>query len=129
EAGGATSRLYESDDPFDAGHITPGSSVEVVDEDDVPLPQGEVGRIRHRSFGMVHEYVGEPEATARAFRGGWFYPGDLGFIRSDGGLTLTGRETEVLNAGGVKIDPNRVDHAAMENPSVSDACCFEYTSA
>lgn len=128
EAGGATARLYESDDPFDAGHPIPGSIVEIVDENDEPVPQGTVGRIRHRSFGMVHEYLGDPEGTARAFRDGWFYPGDLGFIRPDGGLTLTGRETEVLNAGGVKIDPARIDHAALRVPGVREACSFEYAA-
>jgi acyl-CoA synthetase (AMP-forming)/AMP-acid ligase II len=75
---------------------------------------------------MVHEYLGAPDATRRAFRDGWFYSGDLGFIRPDGGLALTGRETEVLNAGGVKVDPVRLDHFAIANANVTDACSFEY---
>jgi acyl-coenzyme A synthetase/AMP-(fatty) acid ligase len=125
----ATSRLYETEDPSNAGWILPDSQVEIVDEDDQPLPVGTAGRVRHRSPGMVHEYLGNPEATARAFRDGWFYSGDLGLIRPDGGLTLTGRESEVLNAGGVKIDPNRLDHFALENPKVIDACSFEYATA
>ena len=128
EAAIATSRLYESDDPSNAGQILPGSQVEVVDDDDRALPAGTAGRIRHRSPAMVHEYLGNPEATARAFRDGWFYSGDLGFIRPDGGLTLTGRETEVLNAGGVKIDPTRLDHFALRDPNVLDACSFEYVT-
>lgn len=128
EAGGATARLYESDDPFDAGQVQPGSVIEIVDENDEPLPDGETGRIRHRSFGMARGYLGNPEATARAFRDGWFYPGDLGFIRPDKGLTLTGRESEILNAGGVKIDPTRLDHFALLNPKVSDAASFEYAT-
>lgn len=129
EAGGAASRLYESDDPFDAGQISPGSVVEIVDENDEVLTDGQEGHIRHRGPGMVHEYLGDPEATARAFRDGWFYPGDLGFIRPDKGLTLTGRAAEVLNAGGVKIDPNRIDHIALQNPGVIDACSFDYPTA
>ena len=126
EAGAATRRLYESDDPFDLGQISPGSVVEIVDEDDRPLPQGETGRIRHRSPGMTRGYLGDPDATAKNFKDGWFYPGDLGFIRDDGGLSLAGRETEILNAGGVKIDPNRIDHAALQHPRVIDACSFNY---
>lgn len=128
EAGGATSRLYESDDPFDAGRPIPGSTIEVVDDDDQPVPAGVTGRIRHRGYGMAQGYLGDPEATARAFRGGWFYPGDLGLLRPDGGLTLTGRESEVLNAGGVKIDPALLDHAAMRDPKVTEACSFAYTT-
>jgi acyl-CoA synthetase (AMP-forming)/AMP-acid ligase II len=126
EATIATSRLYESENPSDAGQILADSDLEIVDENDRVLPIGQPGRIRHRSPGMVHEYLGNPEATARAFRDGWFYSGDLGFIRPDGGLTLTGRETELLNAGGVKIDPNRLDQFALRRSEVSDACSFDY---
>lgn len=126
EAGAGTSRVYASDDPFDAGHVAPGTQLEIVDDDDHVVPDGTEGRIRLRSFGMVHEYLGDPEASARAFRDGWFYPGDLGLIRPDGGLTLTGRESEVLNAGGVKIDPTRLDHAALAHPGIVEACSFEY---
>ena len=129
EATIATSRRYDSDDPSDAGQVLPGSTIEIVDDDDGPVPLGSPGRIRHRSPGMIHEYLGNPEASARAFRDGWFYSGDLGFLRPDGGLTLTGRESEVLNAGGVKVDPNRLDHAALGRPGVLDACSFDYETA
>jgi acyl-CoA synthetase (AMP-forming)/AMP-acid ligase II len=129
EATIATSRRYDSDDPSDAGQVLPGSTIEIVDDDDRPVALGSPGRIRHRSPGMIHEYLGNPEASARAFRDGWFYSGDLGFLRPDGGLTLTGRESEVLNAGGVKVDPNRLDHAALGRPGVLDACSFDYETA
>jgi acyl-CoA synthetase (AMP-forming)/AMP-acid ligase II len=126
EAGAATRRTTDSGDPFDVGRVQPGSEVQIVDDDDVEVPAGTVGRIRHRSLGMAEGYLGDDEATARAFRDGWFYPGDLGLFRPDGGLTLVGREAEVLNAGGVKIDPNRLDHAALGHPLVRDACSFAY---
>ncbi len=126
EAGGATVRPYETDDPTDAGHPMPGAELEIVDERDVPVPAGVVGRIRYRTPGMSTGYLGDPEASARAFRGGWFYPGDLGLRREDGGLTLAGREDERINAGGVKVDPSRVDHAALDHPGVRDACGFAY---
>jgi long-chain acyl-CoA synthetase len=126
EAGGIAVREYNSDDPFDAGRISPGTRVEIVDEDDTVLPDGEQGRIRVRSPGMAQEYIGNPAATRRAFKDGWFYPGDLGVIRPDKGLTLAGREAEVINAGGVKIDPTRLDHSALQFNGVIDACSFGY---
>ncbi|MDH6182573.1 long-chain acyl-CoA synthetase [Microbacteriaceae bacterium SG_E_30_P1] len=128
EAGGATIRPYESDDPFDVGHVQPGSTIEIVDEAGELVAPGEVGVIRHRSPGMAEGYLGNPEATAEVFRDGWFYPGDRGFFREDGGLTLAGRDSEVLNAGGVKFDPNLLDHAALDHPGVTDAASFTYTS-
>lgn len=129
EAGSATFRAYDTDDPFDAGPVAPGSAIEIVDDDDQPLPVGEVGRIRTRSFGMVRGYYNDPEATALGFKDGWFYPGDLGYLREDGGLSLAGRESEILNAGGVKVDPNRIDHLALEHELVLDAASFSYDSA
>ncbi|AMB60025.1 hypothetical protein AWU67_15460 [Microterricola viridarii] len=126
EATLASTRYYDSEDPFDAGHLFPGSRVQIVDEDDNELPVGEVGRIRHHNPYMVHEYLGNPEASRAVFKGEWFYPGDLGLIRPDGGLTLAGRASEVLNAGGVKIDPTQLDLFAVTNPLVIDAASFEY---
>lgn len=126
EAGGAARRVYTSADPYDAGQIQPGSTVEIVDEADRVVPTGVTGRIRHRAPGMATGYLGDPDATARTFRDGWFYPGDLGYLRDDGGLTLVGRETELLNAGGVKIDPSRIDHVALGHPGVREACSFAY---
>jgi len=127
EAGTATVRRDGFTDPFDLGHVAPGATVEIVDDEDEILPDGVEGRIRHRGFGMATGYLNDEAATARAFKGGWFYPGDRGFVRPDGGLTLTGRESELLNAGGVKVDPLRIDQAALEAIGVIDACSFEYT--
>jgi long-chain acyl-CoA synthetase len=129
EGGSAAIRRYESDDPYDAGQIMPGSTVEIVDDDDLVVPDGTIGRIRYRSFTMVDRYLGDPAASAKSFRDGWFYPGDLGLIRPDGGLTLAGRDAELLNAGGVKVDPNRLDQFALQRAGVQDACSFEYETA
>ncbi|WP_172829590.1 class I adenylate-forming enzyme family protein [Microterricola viridarii] len=121
-------RLTDSDDPFDGGQPHPRSDVQIVDENHVEVPDGQIGRIRHKSAYMIQEYVGNPAATLEAFTDGWFYPGDLGLIRPDGGLTLTGRVSEVLNAGGVKVDPATLDLFAVTHPLVSDAASFEYES-
>jgi long-chain acyl-CoA synthetase len=128
EAGMAFVRYYETEDPFDVGQLFPGARVEVVDDDDQVLPAGQTGNIRLQGPVMVHEYLGNPDASRESFKDGWFYPGDLGFIRPDGGLTLAGRSSELINAGGVKIDPARLDLFAVKNPKVRDACSFAYTT-
>lgn len=130
EAGGTAVREYNSEDPFDAGRISPGTRVEIVDENDAVLPDGEQGRIRVKSPGMAQEYLGNPEATRLSFKDGWFYPGDLGVVRpEDKGLTLAGRESEVINAGGVKIDPTRLEHFTLQFNGVTDACSFGYETS
>jgi long-chain acyl-CoA synthetase len=123
ETGTVTRRPYDSDDPYDAGEITPGTDVEIVDGDDRPLPAGEVGLIRYRRHLQATEYHDDPVSSELAFRDGWFYPGDLGSLDGQR-LRLAGRASEIVNAGGVKIDPSRVDAIAIEQPGVLDAAGF-----
>jgi long-chain acyl-CoA synthetase len=122
-------RDYETDDPFDVGVIDRPEDFQIVDENGALVPEGEVGLIRYRSPFMTHEYLGDAAGTSRAFVDGWFYPGDLGSIRPGNGLTLAGRSSELINAGGVKVDPMRLDFFATRQPSVLDAASFGYETA
>lgn len=124
EATLATERYADSEDPLFVGYLVPGAEVEIVDEDAQPVPTGEIGRVRHRHRTMAQGYIGDPEATRLAFVDGWFYPGDLARFRPDGGVELTGRTSERLNAGGVKIDANILDLFALEQIGVVDAAAF-----
>jgi acyl-CoA synthetase (AMP-forming)/AMP-acid ligase II len=103
------------------GFIAPNFAVEAADDSGQALPAGEVGHIRIRGRLCVDGYIGDPETSRRAFRNGWFYPGDLGAITADGMLVISGRETAVLNVGGEKVSPERVEHALMSYPAVAQA--------
>ena len=110
------------------GVVSPSAEVEVVDEADLPVPWGTPGRIRVRSEEMVTGYLDDPELTARFFRDGWFYPGDLGALSATGRLTLHGRETEVLELGGVRIAPEVIEDALLACQGVQDAAAFSVAS-
>jgi acyl-coenzyme A synthetase/AMP-(fatty) acid ligase len=99
----------------------PWVSMEVVDTAHRPLPPGQHGRIRIRSNGMTTSYMGDPEASAQAFHQGWFYPGDLGRLLPDGRVQVTGREGELINAGGVKTSPLPIRDFLVAQPGVRDA--------
>ena len=107
-----------------SGVVLPGCAIDIVDEADRPLPPGEEGRVRVRTPYMAQAYEGNPEQSARSFRGGFFYPGDFGCLALDGQLQLVGRETEIINRGGVKIDPATIDAVMLEQPWVRDAAAF-----
>ena len=126
EVGTVSARYTDSDDPFDAGLPTSGSTLEIVDESDQPVPAGVRGRVRCKRPLMSTGYFHDPDASAASFRDGWFYPGDYGTIQPDGTLTLRGRESEFINAGGVKVDPVQLDLFAVSLPGVTDACAFGY---
>jgi acyl-CoA synthetase (AMP-forming)/AMP-acid ligase II len=106
------------------GYVTPGMAVEIVDGEGARLGAGEVGMVRTRGPGLFAGYRDDPAATATALRDGWFYPGDLGALTADGLLTIEGRVAELMNLGGVKIDPGVVDAVAMTCPGVADAAAF-----
>jgi 2,3-dihydroxybenzoate-AMP ligase len=100
--------------------IWPGVRVEIVDDRDTPLPRGRAGRIRVRTPDMVDGYIGDPEATRRMFRDGWFYPGDLGILQGAHGLRILGRGDDLLNLGGRKFPPEALERAIMESMTLRD---------
>ena len=106
------------------GVISPSAEVEVVDENGAVLPPGSSGRIRVRTEEMVQGYLDAPELTARFFRDGWFYPGDLGFLDGSGRLTIQGRESELLDLGGVRLAPDAIEDLLLSCPGVKDAAAF-----
>ena len=129
EVGLIAKREEISSDENDVGYLVPGAQVEVVDEKDNPLPFGETGVIRwHRDF-MSNEYFQNPEATAAAFKGKWFYPGDTGRLTAEGQLFLAGRSSELINAGGVKLNPAAIDDFLIRYPGVADGASFSYAGS
>ncbi|HEX9397977.1 MAG TPA: class I adenylate-forming enzyme family protein [Burkholderiales bacterium] len=110
--------------PGSVGRAVQGIEIQVVDERDAPLPFASAGVLRMRRAGMPQEYFRNPEATARAFRDGWFYPGDRGRIDADGLLYIEGRVDDKLNLDGVKIEPVPIEQALEEYPAVAEAAAF-----
>ncbi|MCV2879402.1 acyl--CoA ligase [Sedimentimonas flavescens] len=98
--------------------------LELVEEDGRKVPPGREGIVRIRNGYLAKGYLGTPEAQTRAFRDGWFYPGDLGRWNPDGTFIVTGRLNEQFNIGGVKINAQLLDHAMLEVAGVRDVISF-----
>jgi len=109
-----------------AGILMPNVECQIVDEHQRPLPSGEEGIIRVRALAMAREYYRNEMATRESFKDGWFYPGDTGRLSPEGWLFLSGRVNELLNCGGVKLDPVDLDHFVQHVPGVEDAVVFGY---
>lgn len=107
--------------PGAAGYVRAGATVEVVDEDDKPLPPGREGLIRIRTDCMADSYLRDPITSARFFKNGWFYPGDLGVFADDGLLSVTGRQSDVINIGGMKLAPDALEAELEAVPGVDQA--------
>lgn len=111
-----------------AGYVTPGARIEIVDETDRPVPAGTDGIVRIASEFAVDRYIDDPIESAKVFRNGWFYPGDLGSLTPDNLLVISGRLNNILNIGGEKIAAERVEAALASFKGVRQAAVFIATS-
>ena len=120
------------DDPFEAavkpgGRVAPGVEVRVVDPDtDAERAVGEEGEIVVRGPTVMSGYYHDPEATAAAFRGGWFHSGDRGVRTAEGFIFYVGRLKDMLKVGGFNVAPQEIEsfmktHADIADVAVSTA--------
>lgn len=112
-----------------AGYLTPGIRIEIVDEADRPLAAGSEGIVRVRSEFAVDRYIDDPVESAKVFRDGWFYPGDIGRLDADNLLIISGRQNDVLNAGGGKIAAEKIEAALVAYKGVNEAAVFMAANA
>jgi len=111
------------------GPVRAQARVQIVSETGGILAPGHEGIVRVRSECQVPGYIGAPEDTARAFRDGWFHPGDLGYLSAAGELFITGRVGDQLNVGGVKINPLVIEGVMQAYPGVRESVCLAYPDA
>lgn len=105
------------------GHSS-GAQIQIVGNDGRPLPPDAVGEIWVRGRTVVRGYLDDPAATGRTFTDGWLHTGDLGSLSAAGELTLRGRIKELINRGGEKISPERVEDVLAGHPNVVEAAVF-----
>jgi acyl-coenzyme A synthetase/AMP-(fatty) acid ligase len=110
--------------PGAVGFIWPGVEVQALDEAGQPLAAGREGVLRIRSGMTASGYLAEDGIPSERFVDGWFHSGDIGTVWPDGMLTITGRTTDVINAGGVKVHPQVIESVLLKLPTVLDAAAF-----
>jgi fatty-acyl-CoA synthase len=92
----------------------------IVDENDRDVPTGQVGELVVRGPNVFAGYWGLPEATAEAFRGGWFHTGDLGRVDAEGFITLVDRKKDMIITGGENVYPIEVEQVLYRHPAVRE---------
>lgn len=116
---------------LDAGHVVDKAGsigrvamhVEglIVDDDGRSVAAGAVGELIVRGPNVFSGYWMRPDATADAFRGGWFHTGDLGRIDEQGFITLVDRKKDMIISGGENVYPIEVEQTLYHHPGVRDA--------
>ncbi|GIH02043.1 acyl-CoA synthetase [Rhizocola hellebori] len=107
-----------------AGRVCPGSEIQIVDDDDQPLPAGEIGRIKLRSPAAFLGYHNRPDATAEMIADGWLRMGDAGYLDPEGYLFLRDRINDTIIVAGQNIYPVEIENALRDHPAVADVAVF-----
>jgi len=110
----------EEDAELSVGRPLAGVTLSVLDDDDRPVPPGEVGAVCLRSPAVMSGYWRDPDATAAALTSeGAVRTGDLGWVDEQGRLRLTGRSKEMYIRGGYNVYPMEVEAVLAEHPAVA----------
>jgi len=104
------------------GRAMPQTEIQVVSPiTGETMPVGEQGEICARGFVVMKGYDGDPGGTAQVIHpDGWLHTGDLGVMRPDGCLRITGRSRDVIIRGGENIYPREVEEFLYTYPKVGE---------
>lgn len=115
--------------PVKAGSMgvpVPGFIVDIINEDGEPLPPNREGDIAinvkfGRPAGLFKEYLGNPKATEKTIRGGWYITGDRAYKDEDGYFYFVGRADDIILTSGYRIGPFEIESVLIEHPAVKES--------
>ena len=119
---------YEDDDRFaTAGTALPGYEVRIADpQTGADLPAGSIGQVQARGMMVMRGYYNKPKETAETIGSdGWLSTGDLGYLREDAHLVISGgRLRDMIIRGGENIYPVEIENLLRDHPAVSEIAVF-----
>jgi acyl-CoA synthetase (AMP-forming)/AMP-acid ligase II len=115
-----------NDRPGSAGRTVPMGDVRLVDDDDRPVPAGQVGEIAMKGPMVFRGYWNLPDDTAETFRNGWHHTGDMGRFDENGFLFYAGRkpDKELIKPGGENVYPAEVEKVILMHSAVEQTVVF-----
>jgi long-chain acyl-CoA synthetase len=115
---GAEDYLARSDS---VGPAVPGCDLRVIDDEGKKLPVGAIGELEIYGGNVVKGYWNNPQATAAAFRDGWYRTGDIVRMDEEGFVYLLDRAKDMLIRGGENIYCVEIEDALLSHPDILDA--------
>jgi acyl-CoA synthetase (AMP-forming)/AMP-acid ligase II len=97
-----------------------GWKIKIVDEQNVPVQQGDVGELCVKGPGVMVCYYHNPEATAEVLENGWLHTGDMARQDEDGFVFLVDRKKDVIISGGENLYPVQIEDFLSAYPKVHD---------
>jgi acyl-coenzyme A synthetase/AMP-(fatty) acid ligase len=125
ECGGVFAKdIASTSNLADLGVLLEGVQVCVNDTNDIQVGTGQMGSLGCKTSSMYMGYLKPDGSIKIEHSGGWFFPGDF-VIQGTGSVTFVGRDSDILNVGGIKIDATELDEFARGFDGVIDALSFE----
>ncbi|MBU1669594.1 MAG: long-chain fatty acid--CoA ligase [Actinobacteria bacterium] len=92
--------------------------VDIIDDDEMEVPQGEMGEIIIKGPNVFRGYWNRPEETEKVLRHGWLHTGDVGYLDSDGYLYIADRKLDMIISGGENVYSAEVEKTICTHPKV-----------
>ena len=105
--------------PGTVGQPIFGVDVKCFNDDDIEVAAGERGEVVVRGPNVMKGYYKRPEATAEAFRSGWFHTGDIGIMDDEGYLSIVDRKKDMILRGGYNVYPRELEEVIITHPAIS----------
>jgi long-chain acyl-CoA synthetase len=115
--------------PGSIGYPVWGVDMQVLDQNDQPVPDGEPGEICIRGHNVMKGYLNQPEATKEALRGGWFHSGDIGVRDDEGAFTIVDRKKDMILRGGFNVYPREVEEVLYGHEAIVEAAVIGVSDA
>ena len=113
------------------GRVLPNVEVAIMDDDDFPVPNGQVGEICMRPLEPWvgrQGYYGRPDAWMAACRNLWFHSGDRGYMDDEGYLYFVDRKKDAIRRRGENISAYEVEEILLRHPAVAEVAAFPVPS-
>ena len=101
------------------GQVTEGVEARIVADDGTVQPPGAEGELQVRGYTIMSGYLNNDAANKAAFtEDNWLHSGDLAVADADGNIAITGRVKDIINRGGIKINPTDLENLITTHPKV-----------
>ena len=104
--------------PGSSGQLVPGYDARIVDDEDRPLPAGELGNLLIRGDSTCAFYWNQHDKTRQTIQGDWIRTGDKYHQDADGYFWYAGRTDDMLKPGGLWVSPVEIESVLMDHEAV-----------
>ncbi|HWX54765.1 MAG TPA: benzoate-CoA ligase family protein [Verrucomicrobiae bacterium] len=107
--------------PGSSGQILPGYEARLIDENDQPVPDGQIGNLWIKGDSVCAYYWDQPDKTKDTIQGQWLRTGDKYYRDPDGYYWYVGRSDDMMKVKGLWVSPIEIESTLLEHPAVQEA--------